>query len=110
MNQKTGVQLNQPAVRWLVAAIIGAALFGSAPAMWDVIETVRFRDAPGSAFVARWALVMSLLGSVQLAYGVYLIQLPDWTSVWIVTLMLLTVAGLYAMGLAVVLIANPAGW
>jgi hypothetical protein len=98
------------AVYWLAAGILGAAFFSLLPAVWDVVDYVRFRDAPGAVFVARWALLLLLLGGVQAAYGVYLMLLTDWTSVWVVTLMCLTMAGLYAMGLAVVLVSDPAGW
>ena len=110
MNVKANGPSNQPGVLWIAVAVVLAALFGAMPAIWDVVETIRYRDAPGSPFVARWALLMLLIGGVEAAYGLYLVQLPDWASVWVVTLVLLTITGFYAMGLAVVLIADPAGW
>jgi len=101
---------HRSAVYLLAAGTIGAALFSLVPAIGEVIEYIRFLDAPGSLFVARWALLLLLIGGLQVAYGTYLIQVPHWSTVWIVTLMLLSIAGLYAMGLAIVLIADPGGW
>ena len=56
-------------------------------------------------FVARWALVLFFLGIVQLAYAVYLFQLPDWTTVWVVTVLLLLLAAGYAGVLGLVLMS-----
>jgi len=94
----------------LAAATIAAALFGVTPAVLEVVEYVRFSDAPGATFVARWALVLLLLGLVQGAYGVYLLLTPDRISVWVVTMVLLGVAAVYAMGLAIAVVANADGW
>jgi len=98
------------ALQWLAAATMGAALFGAAPAIWELAERVQYLDAPGSSAPGRWTLLLLLIGSVEAAYGIYLVHMPDWTSVRVVTCLLLCVAALYAMGLAIVLIANPSGW
>src|SRR5438093_895467 len=76
------------AVRWLAAATIGASAFSVVPAIWDIVEYVQFLEAPGSAAPARWALLLLLIGCVESAYAMYLIQLPDWASVRVVTWML----------------------
>jgi hypothetical protein len=93
----------------LAAATICAALFGVTPAVLEIIEYVRFSDAPGATFVARWALVLLFLGQVQVAYGLYLLLTPDRISVWIVTVVLLGIASVYAMGLAIAVVANANG-
>jgi hypothetical protein len=98
-----------PAVYALAAGLIAAALFGLAPAIWDVVEYVQYYDLVESPHVARWALVLMLLGCVQVAYAVYLWQLPDWTSMWVVTLYSLALAGLYALMLGLVLISGEDG-
>jgi hypothetical protein len=54
--------------------------------------------------------VLLLLGVLQVSYGIYLVQLPDWASVRVVAIVLLSIAGLYASALAVVLIIEPSGW
>jgi hypothetical protein len=97
------------AVYQLAAALAFAALFSVAPAVWDVIEYLQ-TDELDAPFVARWALVLFFLGVVQLAYAVYLFQLPDWTSVWVVTLWLLVLAFGYAGVLGMVLISQADGF
>jgi hypothetical protein len=91
----------------LAGALAAAALFGVVPAVWDVVEFLRTAD---SLFVARWALLVFFLGVVQLAYAVYLFQLPDWTSVWVVTLFSLALAAVYAAVLGLVLLSPPDGF
>jgi hypothetical protein len=92
----------------LAAALVAAAVLSVGPAVWDVVEYARSQelDAPP---VARWALVLFLLGSVQLAYAVYLFQLPDWASVWVVTVFLLVQAAGYAGVLGIVLTSDATG-
>jgi hypothetical protein len=91
----------------LALALAAAALFSVVPAVWDVVEF--FRSAE-SIFVARWALALFFLGVVQLAYAVYLFQLPDWSSVWVVTIVSLALAGVYAAVLGLVLLSPPDGF
>jgi hypothetical protein len=97
---------HQLAVYQLAAALVAAALFSIAPAIWDIVEYVQI---PESQFVARWALVLLLLGAVQIAYTIYLVQLPDWTSVWVITIYLLFLAAIYAAVLGLVLISSESG-
>ena len=97
---------HQLAVYQLAAALVAAALFSVAPAIWDIVEYVQI---PESQFVARWALVLLLLGAVQIAYVIYLVQLPDWTSVWVITVYLLFLAAIYAAVLGLVLISSESG-
>jgi hypothetical protein len=95
-----------PGVYFLAAGLLAAALFGVVPAVWDVVEYLRYYDDVAAPHVARWALVLLWLGLVQAAYACYLFQLPDWTSVWVVTLYSLALAGLYALMLGLLLIAR----
>jgi hypothetical protein len=92
----------------LAAALVAAALFSVAPAVWDLVEYIRIDDLD-APFVARWALVLFFLGIVQLAYAVYLFQLPDWATVWVVTVLLLLMAAGYAAVLGMVLISDGDG-
>jgi hypothetical protein len=80
-----------------------AALFAMAPAVWDIFQ---YAQAVERAYVARWALLVLALGVVQVAYAIYLAQLPDWTSGWVITVFALATAALYAGMLGVTLIAG----
>src|SRR6478672_7118550 len=110
MAQKTAGASQRLGLYWLAAGTIGAALFGSAPAAWEIVERVQYLDTPSASGLERWTLLVLLLGCIELAYAVYLIQLPDWASLRTITWMLLGMAGFYAMALAIVLIADPSGW
>ena len=43
-----------------------------------------------------WECVSLLIAAVQLVYAIYLAQLPDWSSVWVVAILSLIVTTLYA--------------
>ena len=90
------------AVYQLALAVAAAAVFSVVPAVWDVVDFLRTVE---TTFVARWALALFFLGVVQLAYAVYLFQLPDWTTVWVVTLFSLVLAAVYAAVLGLVLLS-----
>jgi len=94
----------------LAFVMFAAGSFGMLPAILDIAEYFRFLAPQPNGFVARWALLVLLVSFLQLAYAVYLVQLPDWTSVWVVTIFLLAVAGFYAMSLGLVFLASPTGW
>ncbi len=93
--------------RWAVyqfgIGLILAALFGAIPAVMDVVEHLRTVDSPG---VSRWAYALLLLSGIQLAYAVYLIQLPDWSTVRVVSMVTLVLATVYAILLAVTTLAT----
>jgi len=96
---------------WLLAAVmVAAAIFSIAPAVYDLAEAVRLAGLRGGVWPARWALMLVLLGAIQAAYGIYLFQLPDWASVRVIAVALVALAGIYAAGLAMVLLADPRGW
>lgn len=96
----TGQQLGAYILSLSLAA---AALFGAAPAILDFVQ---YAQAAENAFVPRWALALVAIGIVQAAYAVYLAQLPDWMSGWIVTLVSLALAALYAGMLGITLLAS----
>jgi hypothetical protein len=104
-------QIQPKSTVWcLAAAMIAAALFSTVPAVAGVLEYLQYRDAPDAPFVGRWALAILLVAMVQASYGVLLIQVSDWSAVWVATLSLLAVAAMYAMALGLVLVASPSGW
>ncbi|MFN0018716.1 MAG: hypothetical protein ACKVP0_10690 [Pirellulaceae bacterium] len=91
----------------LAAAMVVAALFSVFPSAWDLVVYV---NGTSASPVGRWAIVLAMLGAVQVAYAIYLFQLPDWTTVWMVTLFALASAALYAMALGLTIISGEDGW
>jgi len=91
--------------RWAVyqfgIGLILATLFGAVPAAMDIIDHFRTVDSPG---VSRWAYGLLLVSGVQLAYALYLIQLPDWSTVRVVSVVTLVLATAYAMLLAITML------
>lgn len=79
-------------------------LFGVIPAAMDVADHLSNIDE--SLGISRWAYLLLLLGLVQVAYAIYVVQLPDWSTVWVIAVMSLIVASGYAMFLAVTLLAS----
>ncbi len=98
----------EPSRRWtvyqLAAAMILASLFSATPAVLDIVDHLRSVDSPG---VARWACLLLLAAMVQFAYTIYLVQLPDWSTVWVVSLATLFLAFVYAMLVAVLIMGQP---
>lgn len=85
----------------LAAALAAAMLLSIGPSLWEFTDYLR---SESSIDVARWAFLLLLLGVVQLGSILLLLQVPDWSSVWIVTLQSLALAALYAavLGLTVI--------
>ena len=87
----------------LAAALILASLFSMAPAVLDAVEHFRTAESLG---VSRWAFLLLLAGTIQITYAVYMVQLPDWSTVWVVSLVTLGLAMIYAMLLGVFMLAD----
>ena len=60
-------------------ALLGAV--GMYPAVMDVVRHVRDFDSTG---VERWAFLVFFVTALQLVYALYLVQLPDWSTTWVV--------------------------
>jgi hypothetical protein len=90
-------------VRWLATALFAIALFGMIPAGREIAEHFRVEDG---SLLHRWVYASLLICGLQLAYAGYLIQLPDWSSVWVVTIFSLIVAAAYAAMLCLTLLAG----
>jgi len=93
---------HDPAKRWTVyylgLSLSLITLIGVIPA---ILEVVDHYQAIESAGVERWARLLLLLAVVQMAYVVYSVQLPDWSTVWVVALVTTAMACLYAAALGV---------
>ena len=90
-------------VHQLAAALVLASLFSMVPAVLDAVEHFRTAQSLG---VSRWAFLLLLAGVLQIAYAVYMTQLPDWSTVWVVSLVTLGLAMVYAMLLGVFMLAD----
>lgn len=84
-------------VRWLGVALAVLVVFQLAPALkhWN----------PATA--PDWARCVALLAVVQLAYAVWMISLPDWSTVRVMMFVLAGVATLYGAALGVAMITPP---
>jgi hypothetical protein len=105
-----GVQHDLPTRRTVFCQALGVAvlaLVGMSPAIWEIGEHLFADRSPG---LATWAYLVLWLGLVQLAYAVYLAQLPDWSSLWVVAHACLLIAAIYGVGLGIGLSAGGESW
>lgn len=87
----------------LAAALAATALLSIGPALWEITDFLRSESGPD---VAQWAFLLLMFGVVQFASIVLLVQVPDWSSVWIVTLQSLAFAAMYAAVLGLTAITS----
>jgi hypothetical protein len=99
--QKRGVihpASKRSAVYWLAAAVLGMGVGGFSLAVADaVLDAQQLR--PGG--IANWAMVLIAVALIHAGYALYLYLFPDWSTVWVVSLVMLVTATAYAMMLAV---------
>ncbi|HTN74770.1 MAG TPA: hypothetical protein VL096_05965 [Pirellulaceae bacterium] len=79
---------------YLLATLV--ALLGVVSMVPSVIDIVRFLGNTEGDPIGRFAFLLFFLGLLQLAYAVYVGQLPDWSSAWVLTGMTLLQAAFYA--------------
>jgi hypothetical protein len=82
----------------------GLGLAGMYQAIMEVVRHIR--QGFESAGVENWAWLVLLVGGIQLVYAFYMVQLPDWSTTWVVMFVNAVVAMLYAAGLGVALMAK----
>jgi hypothetical protein len=91
-------QGNLATVKWL-ALILGLAVaFSLAPVVY--LAHLNPATAPG------WARVVVLLAAVQAGYIAWMLNVPDWASVWVVMLVFAAVSAIYAVATSVA-VATP---
>ena len=84
-------------------AIAATAALGALPAVLALVEqfgTESFLPAE------RWVQTLLFITGIQVAYALYLVQLPDWSSVRVVSLVLMLVTAGYAMVLGVAIMSK----
>ncbi len=94
--------------RW-TAYYLGIALgvcgvLNTCPAYFDIYA---YYDLTNPQPIHRWTYIVFFIGGLQLAYAIYLVQLPDWSTVWVVAILTLFLATGYAMVLGVVALGKP---
>ena len=101
-SQVAGVEYD-PSKRW-TAYYLGAslALIGLLSIGPAIFEFVNSQNPVAPRPIERWAYAALFIGGVQLFYAIYLVQLPDWSSVWVIAVLALLIATVYAMLLGVV--------
>jgi hypothetical protein len=87
----------------LAAALLAALLLSVGPSLWEITDYLRSENGHS---VARWAFLLLMLGVVQFGCILLLVQVPDWCSVWIVTLQSLALAAIYAAILGLTIITS----
>lgn len=92
---------------WSAYVIAGSlALVGivtMVPSGWSIVDYFRFE---GETPISRWAWFLLFTGFLQIAYSVYVLQLPDFSTVWMTAIFLLVIATIYAMSLGMILLGG----
>lgn len=79
------------------------ALAGLYPAVMEVVR--HFQDFESTG-IEPWAYFVFLLGGLHLAYALYLVQLPDWSTTWVVMFVAAITATFFAGGLGISLMGS----
>jgi hypothetical protein len=90
--------------RLLGWALAGIAIVGWIPALWEITVTYQAFETSG---VGRWVYLLIWLTVMHGAYAIYVGQLPDTSSLWMVTLFTLAMATFYAGLLGITLVVRP---
>jgi hypothetical protein len=98
---------NVSATKWLAWVLVAVAVCGATPAVLDIVSHLR---TVGSPAVAVWAYLSLWIALIEISYAIYLVQLPDWSSVWVATLVTLAIAASYAMLLGLTYLSPVDGW
>jgi hypothetical protein len=85
--------------------LVCLGIFSMVPGVLDVVRYLGDPDSE-AGFVGRWAFVVFFLGCIHLAYALYIGQLPDWSTSWILTGATLLQAALYAAVLTALYLAG----
>ena len=90
-------------VIYMACWLIVIAVTSLVPAGLELSARSKLDIWPG---VPLWIYILILFAGIQVAYSVYLIQLPDWSTIWVVSVVTLIQAMIYAMLLGISLLAT----
>ena len=79
------------------------ALVGMIPGVLEVVRHFQDFDSQG---VESWAYFVFFFSGIQLAYAIYMVQLPDWSTARVVMIVSALVSVLYATFMGVALMAG----
>lgn len=86
------------AAAYLLATLVSVlAVVSMVPAGVDIVRVV---SDPNAEPLGRFTYLLLFGGALQLAYAVYLGQMADWSSSWVLTAVALLQAGMYAAALS----------
>ncbi len=98
---------HDPGKKWTVyqlgMAVAALGLAGMYPSITEVIRHVTDFDSTG---IEAWAYFVFLLTGIQLVYALYMVQLPDWSTLWVVMILCACVTVFYAMAMGVSMMAG----
>lgn len=99
---------HDPAKLWVAYTLaIALAVIGILNFVPAIFEFVRSNDPTQAAIpIQRWSYALLCVGAVQLFYAIYLSQLPDWGTVWVVAILTLIIATGYAMLFGIILLGK----
>ncbi len=98
---------HDPGKKWTVyqlgccVALLGLA--GMYPAVAEVVRHFTDFDSRG---IESWTWFVFLLAGIQLVYALYMVQLPDWSTLWIVMIISAVTSVFYAMALGIALMSG----
>jgi hypothetical protein len=92
----------------LALALALLACFSALPVVLVLAEPARdvTRELVNAPTLDTWALLVVLAFLLQLVYVLYLLQIPDWSAAWVVSLFLLSISTAYATLLGIRLLAS----
>jgi hypothetical protein len=94
----------QDTARLLALALLAPALVSGVPI---ALAAAGANAESGGWQLERWAVAVLGVGLLQVVYAIYLAQVPDWSSVWVVFLATLGTAAAYAAVMGLRLLASP---
>jgi hypothetical protein len=94
------------AARTLSIILVIAGLFTMGPAIYTLFEWVQGAQVVD---IDRWVFVLLFLAGIHFLYASYLVHLPDWSSVWVVSFLMLVLSCLDALCLAGILLGDASG-
>lgn len=94
------------AARALSIILVLAGLFTMGPAIYQLVVWFQGTQVVD---IDRWVFVLFFLAGIHFLYASYLVHLPDWSAVWVVSFLMLVMACLDALCLAGILLGDASG-
>ena len=85
---------------------MGLAAIGVLTMIPGFVDVASANSGEEGGHIAPWAFWTMFIGAMQLLYVVYLVQVPDWSSVWVVSILNLIITTFYATMMAILLMGK----